>query len=146
MYKFEVGIRDLATVGFLAQTFGGNHALFRLGTTDFEFSNKGVTITKRVLKQNQYDWNYCGDEFKGTTNVSPKQLEAAIKKSGKWTKDTYKFWKNNCHDFMLFCYNYVTGKNETKLLLCKHEKNYDIKKRMYLFSVGWYEAIYDLFH
>ena len=129
MYRYQVGVRNLENLGNLCQTFGGNHALFRLDTIDFEFTEEGVIMKRRIIKQAQYDWDYCGPEYEGTTDITPEDLQEEIIESGQWTKDTYNMKTNNCHDFMLFCVNYVSGKNLTKQFLCVKDSNYNPFKR-----------------
>lgn len=149
MYKFEVGIRELEILGMLSQTIGGNHAIFRLDVYDFEFGPKGVQITKRICKKAEYNWDYAGNEYKGYTNVSPIELANKIKESKLWESDKYNVFTNNCHNFMLFCFNFCSGNNKSKALLCIPQANKNAKvifKRVGNFFGGFYEIIYDIFN
>ena len=103
-YRYEVGIRPLDSIfGNVVLTFGGNHVVLRLGTKYFEYGPDGVIPYNKEHSLEGVVWGYLGDNFTGTTTVSPSKLNEIINESGKWTAKKYNGLWHNCQDFVEFC-------------------------------------------
>ena len=103
IYRFRVGVRNLR--GSLGR-FGSSrakHACFLIDRDLFEYDKNGYKRHVDVGRDNDYDWDSIGNALNGTTYVSPDKLEKAIRKSGIWTGEKYKFGSHNCQDFVRFC-------------------------------------------
>lgn len=84
-----------------------------------------------------YDWNYLGNEYSGSTTISPDELHRAIVNSGKFPTEEnydpecrkktgnknctqYDFLNNNCQDFVQLALNIVGHKNTEKFITYKN--------------------------
>ena len=87
----------------LADVYQAKHVCLLLDRDIFEYNPEGWFRHKEVGKYIKYDWESLGSILNGSTNVSPDELEAAIKANGNWTINKYNFFFHNCHDFAQFC-------------------------------------------
>ena len=123
VYRFRVGTKRLGGLGGVLGIGGYNHACILLNRDLFEYGVNGTWERHRnVGRDPTFDWSRIGDALNGTTYVSPDQLEAAIRNSGKWGQGTYNFYTHNCHDFVQFCLDRIgcPGSMIQKIGACYH--------------------------
>ena len=142
---FEAATRKLVKAGNLCQTFGITHGIFRLNEFIFEYTPNGVIISEMNSESTVINWEYFGNQFKGITTFNPDDLKEEIEKSGEWTADKYNVYNHNSHDFMLFCYNLVSGSKVSKKLICVGENKVNPIKRIGCFFSGIVEVVSNIF-
>lgn len=81
---------------------GALHVCLLLGNDIFEYGDEGYVRHKNVGKTSEYNWD-DNFEIKGTTKVTPDELDKKIIKSNEWIKDKYDEITHNCHSFVKFC-------------------------------------------
>ena len=109
-YKYKVGVRNLDIFKNEKEIKPYNHVCIKLKNDIFEYGvnsevydKKEFERHKNVGKVPQFDWKYLGKQLNGLTEITPDDLEIAIKKDGVWAPGSYNILSHNCHDFVQFC-------------------------------------------
>ena len=108
-YVFQLGKRPLKCDCFgCSAKYSGQkitHDCLKYGGVIFEYDRNGY---KQSFDFDDFSWD---DEIKGSSGLSPSELDDYIKNFGEFTGDKYSCCrssikeKNNCQDFVYFCLN-----------------------------------------
>ena len=123
-YEYKVGVRNLDIFKNEKEIQPYNHVCIKLRKDIFEYGVNSEENDKKKYERHknvgwdpQFDWHYLGKQLNGVTEITPDDLELAIKKDGVWGPGSYNILSHNCHDFVQFClrilgcakYKYKTG-------------------------------------